>query len=200
MEDDFCTMDLHARLRLCLTSLAHKDEATAWHCGRVACHVDRLASALGLGDEVRERLRAGALVHDVGKIALPRRMLQKPGPLSTEEWRVMRRHPELGAAAARRLGLPSLICDIIEHHHEHWTGSGYPGALRGRAIPLSARLLTIADVFDALVSERPYREAYSETEALSVMGTECGHILDPAAFRAFREMLRGQCRPQVRVS
>lgn len=178
------------RIDLCIESMAVKDPRTAAHCTRVAGLVDQLASALQLAAETRRMLRTAALIHDVGKAAVPHSILHKAEPLDAVEWCVMRQHPVIGARLAAKLGLPSVMCDVILHHHEHYDGSGYPGALRGSEIPLFARILCVADVYDALTNERCYRPAHDADRSLDIMAEECGRVLDPRIFRMFESVVR----------
>jgi putative nucleotidyltransferase with HDIG domain len=193
-------MDRHERLRLCINSMAAKDDATSAHCSRVTELVDRLATALGIGGATREHLRSAAMIHDIGKLAVPQSILLKPGRLDENEWHVMRQHPTIGARLAARLELPRVLCEVVLHHHEHWDGGGYPYSLRGRQIPLSARIMCVADVFDALTSDRSYRSAYDTDVALFIMERECGSTLDPDIFRTFCMMLRGENRARIYLS
>lgn len=178
------------QIDLCVESMVVKDPHTASHCTRVAELVDQLARALELAAEARRMLRTAALLHDVGKAAMPRSILTKTEPLDEVEWCVMRQHPAIGARLAAKLGLPPVVCDVILHHHEHYDGTGYPSALRGDEIPLCARMLCVADVYDALTSERCYRPAHDVDSSLHIMAEECGSVLDPHVFSAFESMMR----------
>jgi HD-GYP domain-containing protein (c-di-GMP phosphodiesterase class II) len=135
----------------------------------------------------------GALLHDVGKIVVPPSILNKPGPLTAKEWAVMKRHPQAGVHLLREIEFPWDIRPMVRHHHEHWDGSGYPDGLVGEDIPFSARVLCLADVFDALTSSRSYRAGLTPGKALSVMREDCGRIFDPALF----ELLEGLYTPAV---
>jgi HD-GYP domain-containing protein (c-di-GMP phosphodiesterase class II) len=136
-------------------------------------------------------------MHDVGKLAVPSSILNKPGPLDEEEWRIMRQHPEWGDRLAEKLHLPDVVRSVVRHHHERWDGSGYPDGLGERAIPLVARMLCVVDVYDALTTERSYRHALTRDEALSVMQTESGSTLDPSIYRTFRRVMMGDERAQA---
>jgi putative two-component system response regulator len=156
-----------------------KDAMTERHCERLATMVVRLGERVGLlGDEL-EGLAYGALLHDVGKIGVPESILAKPGPLTEEEWVVLRRHPEIGERICRPLGLSRAFVPIVRHHHERWDGRGYPDGLRGAAIPLGARIVGLADAFDAMTHDRPYRAARSVEHALDEIGREAGAQFDP---------------------
>lgn len=178
------------QIDLCVESMAVKDPLTASHCTRVADLAAELASALELAAETRRMLHTAALIHDVGKAAMPSSILTKPEPLDAVEWCVMRQHPAIGARLATKLGLPPVLCDIVLHHHEHYDGTGYPSALRGEEIPLCARILCVVDVYDALTNERCYRPAHDPDCSLTIMAEECGSVLDPHVFRTFESMMR----------
>jgi putative two-component system response regulator len=135
-----------------------------------------LGMSLGLGRAQLLALHRGAFLHDIGKIGIPDSILFKPGKLSEEEWEIMRLHTVRGEEICRPARTLAPVLPIIRHHHERWDGSGYPDGLRGEDIPLLARLLQVADIFDALTSVRPYKPALSTTEALHILDREaaCG--------------------------
>ena len=162
-----------------------KDLVTEEHCERLAMVVTRLAERVALPVEEREAIAYGALLHDVGKIGVPEAILSKPGPLSTEEWTVLRRHPEIGERICRPLGLSAEFVPIVRHHHERWDGAGYPDGLRGAAIPLGARIVGLADAFDAMTHDRPYRRAFSVAHALAELRRESGRQFDPDLVEPF---------------
>ena len=169
-------------------SIESKDHYTQGHCERVASYACALASASGMDSERLRWFRMGALLHDVGKIVVPSSILNKPGPLDAEEWATMKRHPQAGVHLLREIEFPWDIRPMVGHHHEHWDGGGYPDGLAGDAIPLSARILCLADVFDALTSGRSYRAGLTPRHALSVMRADCGIIFDPALFEIFEDL------------
>ena len=141
-------------------------------------------------DEITALRRAG-VVHDVGKIAVPDAILLKPGKLSEQEWRVMREHPVVGERICAPLKSFRLVLPIIRHHHEKLDGSGYPDGLRGDAIPITARILQIVDVYDALTTERPYKKAFSSADALQTMKEEVAKgWWDPHIFNEFEQLVR----------
>lgn len=154
---------------------------------RVAEYAVRLASALGVADA--HWLRIGAYLHDVGNSGVPGPVLQKAGPLNQEEWEVVREHPAVGAKIADELEFPAELRPMIRNHHEHWDGSGYPDGLKGTDIPVTARIMCIADIFDALTSDRSFRGAFSVREALEIMQKEAGTIVDPGMFATFRMLI-----------
>jgi putative nucleotidyltransferase with HDIG domain len=168
------------------------DGQTAGHCQRVAGLSVRFATALGIDGEHLGIIRAGALFHDVGKVAVPLSVLRKPGPLDPAEWERVRAHPETGEAIAAAMGLPRQVQKIVRHHHERWDGEGYPDRLSGTDIPRFARIVCIADAFDALVSPRSYDPAHSVSNTLGLMAAAAGRLLDPDLFQAFSAMMASQ--------
>jgi putative nucleotidyltransferase with HDIG domain len=169
-------------------SIESADRYTQGHCERVADRACALASAVGFDDRTLLWFRMGALLHDVGKIDVPPEILNKPGPLTPGERAIMERHPDAGVKLIEDLEFPWDIRPMVRHHHEAWDGSGYPARLAGEDIPLSARILCVADVYDALVTDRPYRTAYSHDQTLRIMQADAGHIFDPTLFSVFREV------------
>lgn len=160
------------------------------HSRRVTKYAQRLAAAVRLPQAAAAELGTAGVLHDVGKMALPIALLTKPGRLSETEWCAMKTHPTIGAFMAGRLGCSLSICGIIESHHEHYDGTGYPGRKAAEDIPLGARILTIADVFDALTSARSYRPALSITAAIATMRREVATVLDPQLFQVFTGLVR----------
>ncbi|MGH2734452.1 MAG: HD-GYP domain-containing protein, partial [Actinomycetota bacterium] len=128
------------------------------------------------------------MLHDVGKIGVPDSILQKPGPLTSNEWVIMRSHPELGVKIVEPIGFSSTTTDIILRHHERWDGLGYPNGLRGLEIPLAARAFAIVDAYDAMTSNRPYRDAMTEDEAIAVIESERGRAFDPDIVDVFMSL------------
>jgi putative two-component system response regulator len=148
-----------------------------------------LGESLGLGHEDLHELRIASWLHDIGKISMPESILLKPGPLNTEETRIMREHPAIGENICKPLKSLRRILPVIRHHHEKMDGSGYPDGLRGEAIPLKARILQIAD--DALTTNRPYRGALPPEEALQTLYTEAGNgWLDASVVLKFSQICR----------
>ncbi len=165
----------------------YKDNATGNHVVRMA-HVTRLvAQEAGLGPEAVQLLFQTAPMHDVGKIGIPDSILLKPGPLTPDEMKVVRQHPQIGAEIIGKHDneLLSMARTIALTHHERWDGTGYPQGLQGEQIPLPGRIVAIADVFDALVSRRPYKEPFSAEQAIAIMVEERGKAFDPALIDAF---------------
>jgi HD-GYP domain-containing protein (c-di-GMP phosphodiesterase class II) len=136
--------------------------------------------------------KMGAFLHDLGKVLLPPDILNKPGPLTGEERAVMETHPAEGERLLEEIEFPWDIRPMVRHHHEHWAGTGYPDGLSGTDIPLSARVLTIADVFDALTTERSYRPAFTLEKALEIMKEDSGRIFDPYLFSIFCNLVVGE--------
>src|SRR6185437_6285220 len=157
---------------------------TYGHCRRVARHAERIARTMRLGPNEVAEIRTAALVHDVGKVYTPVEILHKEGPLDDEEFEIVKRHAIDGADMLAPVRDPQLV-DIVRHHHERLDGSGYPDGLSGEEIPLGARIIAVADTFDAITSHRPYRRARSQRQALEVLEGEAGRLLDPAAVEAF---------------
>jgi putative two-component system response regulator len=168
-------------------SIEGKDPYTAGHCERLSTLSVMLGKAIDLPDEQLVALRRGGIVHDIGKVAVPDSILLKPGRLDAEEMRIMRHHSLTGEEICRPLKAFRLVLPIIRHHHEKMNGTGYPDGLRGEQIPLTARIMAIIDVFDALTTERPYKRALSTGEALAVMAEEVAQQWwDPELFEIFR--------------
>ena len=165
-----------AHVRSMVLSLAYgvdsKHPLTAGHSDRIADYAVRLAEDLHLNDDDLEILRIASLLHDIGKVGVPDFILTKPGPLTVEERAVVNQHPILGENLCAPLKSLRQVLPVIRHHHERMDGSGYPDGLRGRQIPLKARILQIADIFDALTTDRPYRQPMSREDALQVLSRE----------------------------
>ena len=171
--------------------LEARDARTYGHSQRVTRHAERIAATMGLPATEVAKIRTAAALHDVGKLHTPRSILNKPGRLTDGEFAVVKRHPVDGAAMARGIGDPEITA-MIRHHHERLDGRGYPDGLAGEAIPLGARIIAVADTFDAITSNRTYRRASVHKRALDVLSTEAGKQLDGDAVAAFRGYYRGQ--------
>jgi putative two-component system response regulator len=163
------------------------DEVTREHTDRVSRSAAIIASACGLAPRRVRMIAAAAMLHDIGKIAIPEQILLKPGRLNPRETELMRRHAQIGAAILARSDVPELALgeSIALSHHERWDGSGYPFGLEGAAIPLAARIAAIADVFDALVHERPYKRAWSVADAVGEIARQRGRQFDPGLIDIF---------------
>jgi putative two-component system response regulator len=172
-------------------SIEGKDPYTHGHCKRLSNYSGRLGEHLGLAENQIIALHRAGVVHDVGKIAVPDAILLKPGKLSEQEWKLMREHPVVGERICAPLKSFRLVLPIIRHHHEKLDGSGYPDGLRGEAIPITARILQIVDVYDALTTERPYKRAFAITDALQTMKEEVAKgWWDPHIFEQFEQLMR----------
>jgi len=153
-------------------AVEQRDSVTGGHCERLALTSLALGVALCLDRPSLMALYRGGFVHDIGKVGIPDAILFKPGPLTTREWKVMRSHPARGEEICRHLKSLAKVLPIIRHHHERWDGSGYPDGLRQEQIPLLARVLQVADIYDALTNPRPYKRAFAPQEALSILEEE----------------------------
>ena len=181
-------------------ALEARDLETAGHTQRVVQLAMDLGRALGLGNAQLQDLKQGAYLHDIGKLAVPDAILLKPGRLTPEEFDVMRTHAARGYDIASRIPtFPGGALDVIRHHHERWDGTGYPDYLAGSDIPLLARIFAVADVYDALTSERPYKRAWTHEEATAEIRDQAGRHFDPAVVQAFVQ-LTGEAPLDARVS
>ena len=166
-----------------------RDPYTGIHSEEVAELAVKLAKVLNLPEKEIARIDTAARVHDLGKIAVPDAILLKPGPLTEEEWKVMKQHPVVSAEILSGLEIYKDCVDIIRHEHEHWDGSGYPDGLKGEEIPLGSRIIAVADVWHALLSDRPYRKAYTKEEARKIMKDMAGKVLDPKLVELFLQIV-----------
>ena len=163
-----------------------KDQVTHGHIRRVQIYAVGLARAVGVKDESDLRaIEAAALLHDMGKLAIPEHILNKPGRLTPSEREKMERHANIGAEILSAIDFPYPVVPIVRHHHEHWDGTGYPAGLRGPEIPLGARVLTVVDCFDALTSDRPYRGGLSTDRAIQHLRNGAGSLFDPSVVNVF---------------
>jgi putative nucleotidyltransferase with HDIG domain len=186
--EDLVRQRTQALLEGLISALDYRDAETQWHSRRVQLYARRLAQQLGVADPELTVIEHGALLHDIGKIGVSDRVLLKPGPLTVEEWADMKKHPELGWLLLQRVDYLRPAAGIILEHHEKWDGSGYPAGRAGENIVLGARIFHIADTFDAITSDRPYRKGRpfeaARAEILRCSGTQ----FDPACVRAFLEV------------
>src|SRR5919201_523083 len=171
-----------------------RDVYTGSHSQRVAELAARTARRLGLPDEDVELTRLAASLHDLGKLAIPEELLRKPGPLTEPERMILERHPQIGFRMLESLGVDP-VADWVLHHHERWDGSGYPDGLSGAGIPLGARIIFVADAYDAMISERVYRRRVSPEEAVAELDRCAGTQFDPAIVTAFAEELALETEP-----
>jgi HD-GYP domain-containing protein (c-di-GMP phosphodiesterase class II) len=165
-----------------------RDKETEGHTKRVAELTERLARAMGISEAEIIHIRRGALLHDIGKMGMPDSILLKPDKLTDEEWGPMRQHPQYAFDMLAPIAYLRPALDIPYCHHEKWDGTGYPRGLKGEQIPLAARLFAVVDVFDALISKRPYRPALPIEEADQYIREQAGKHFDPKAVEAFRKM------------
>jgi diguanylate cyclase (GGDEF)-like protein/putative nucleotidyltransferase with HDIG domain len=181
--------DLHlATVEALALAIDAKDQTAQSHIRRVQLYAAGLAKALGMSDPEIQGVKTAALLHDIGKLAVPEHILSKPGPLTQEEFQKIRIHPQVGAEIISGVPFPYPVAPLILSHHERWDGKGYPAALQGEEIPLGARILSVVDYFDALVSERPYHKAMSFEAAIGLLRQEGGKALDPRVVQTFIEM------------
>lgn len=165
-----------------------RDNETEGHSQRVTELTLRLAGAMGLTDSELIHIRRGALLHDIGKMGIPDAILLKPGPLTDEEWAIMRKHPIYAQELIHAIAFLRPALDIPYYHHEKWDGSGYPAGLRGEAIPLAARIFAVVDVWDALRSDRPYRRAWPDDKVRAYLHEQVGRHFDPRVVAAFMDL------------
>ena len=168
-----------------------RDSDTGEHCERLAEQSVRIGAAIGLPAEDLNALRQGGYLHDIGKVATPDAILFKPGPLDKDEWAIMRQHTTVGESICRPMRSLRPVLPIIRHHHERWDGGGYPDGLSGEQIPLLARILQLADIYDAIISRRSYKKPFSRDEALTLMRQEVERgWRDPALFSLFLNVIK----------
>jgi putative nucleotidyltransferase with HDIG domain len=164
-----------------------KDQNTHRHLMRVRVYVSELGKAMGLGKPIMQALTTASFLHDIGKLAVPERIINKPGKLTPEEFEKMKIHPVVGADILERVHFPYPVVPIVRSHHESWDGSGYPDGLKGDEIPIGARILTAVDCFDALASERPYRRAMPIDEAMAFVKKRAGIQFDPQVVQLLQD-------------
>jgi HD-GYP domain-containing protein (c-di-GMP phosphodiesterase class II) len=176
-------------VRALLVRLAHKDDYTAAHTRGVALRAVQVGEELGLPPARLRELAIGGLVHDVGKLSVPNEILQKPGALTDEEYDAIKRHPELGSDLVRQLGFSAQVARLVLDHHERLDGSGYPRGLGAPDLDIETRILAVCDVFDALLSRRVYRPAWTLEKALELLSRESGTGFDPACVDALERVI-----------
>jgi len=169
-----------------------KDKYTGGHSDRVMRNMLRLADKLGLTNREKEILRYASLLHDIGKISIDPSILSKPGPLTEDEWEQIKKHPVIGANIIKKIGFLDDIIPIVLHHHERYRGGGYPqGTMKSNQIPLMARVMAVVDAYEAMTSDRPYRKAFTNEQAIEEIKRNSGTQFDPKVARFFIEILRG---------
>jgi putative nucleotidyltransferase with HDIG domain len=189
----------HAAIESLAVAVEAKDTTTSRHLRAVSRMARDLATLVEPDLGASDDFHSGCLLHDVGKIGVPETILTKPGPLNEDEWLVMRAHPETGARVIEPLGLPGIVHDVVLHHHERWDGRGYPHGLAGGEIPLGARIFSVCDALDAMTSNRPYRAAMPEADALGRVRSEAGRQFDPSVVDTLSTgVAQGAVRPWQR--
>jgi diguanylate cyclase (GGDEF)-like protein/putative nucleotidyltransferase with HDIG domain len=184
------TSDLHlATIEALARAIDAKDQHTQSHIRRVQLYAVGLAETAGLGPADIQGVKTAALLHDIGKLAVPEHILSKPGPLTQEEFQKIRVHPQVGAEIIAAVPFPYPVAPLILSHHERWDGKGYPQGLAGENIPIGARILTIVDYYDAVTTDRPYHKPLSHASAVSLLKHEAGRALDPRLTTTFIELL-----------
>ena len=179
------TRSYKATVQALSNAVEARDAYTGKHAERVAAYGIELARALGLSQLDAPEVEFGFLLHDIGKVAIPDSILYKPGALTDDERRMMSRHPAIGAEIVRGIEFLEEATKVVRSHHERWDGTGYPDGLRGEGIPIAARVFAVADVLDALTTDRPYRPAMSLAEARRMIVAGSGTQFDPAVVCAF---------------
>src|SRR6185503_20200484 len=182
--------DLHLRtIEALAIAIDAKDEVTHDHVHRVQIYALGLGRLFGLTDGEIEALKAGAMLHDIGKLAVPDYILHKPGQLTPAEFEKMKVHTIVGAEILERVAFPYPVGPVVRHHHERWDGEGYPDGLKGEVIPITARILTLADSFDAMREDRNYRKAMTHEQAVGLLNEGSGIVFDPNVVRTFLDHL-----------
>ena len=166
-----------------------RDKETKEHTFRVTDITVKLATRLGVRQSDLIHIRRGAILHDIGKVAIPDQILFKPGPLLKEEWDIMRRHPDIAVELLSPVSYLEPALEIPHWHHEKWNGTGYPDGLHQENIPFSARLFALADVYDALISNRPYRSAWPKQDAIQYIENQAGTHFDPRIVPEFLDLV-----------
>ena len=178
--------ELHlATIEALARAIDAKDGTAANHIHRVQVYATAMARELGMSETEVQAVKTAALLHDIGKLAVPDHILAKPGPLTPEDFQKVQAHPQVGASIIATIPFPYPVAPLILSHHERWDGRGYPSGLKGDEIPLGARILFLVDYFGALTSERPYHDAMSLDAAAAVIEQEAGKALDPKTVQAF---------------
>ncbi len=181
--------DLHlATIEALALAIDAKDQTAQSHIRRVQVYATSIARGLGMSDTEIQGVKTAALLHDIGKLAVPEHILSKPGPLTQEEFQKIRVHPQVGAEIISAVPFPYPVAPLILSHHERWDGKGYPQGLKGEEIPLGARILSVVDYYDALTSDRPYHKAMAPEAAMALLQQEAGRALDPAVVQMFVKM------------
>ena len=186
---DEIELSYDATLKALMAALDAKDEVTEGHCERVAKLTVQLAKQMGMPEQQIVDIERGALLHDVGKIGVPDAVLKKPAALNDGEWEAMRKHPLLASLMVSKIGFLENAMPILLYHHEQYDGGGYPFGLSGDKIPLEARLFSVIDAYDAMTSDRPYRDAMTHDVAMAEVALNSGRQFDPDAVAAFEKLM-----------
>jgi putative nucleotidyltransferase with HDIG domain len=179
-------------LKTLISIIEAKDAYTRGHTERVASYSNAIAARLKLSEEKRRRIMFGALLHDIGKVGVIENVLHKSGKLDKDEWELLQEHPKVGARIVEKMEFLVGVAEIVRHHHESWDGRGYPDGLLGEDIPLGARIVAVADSFDAMTTDRSYRRALSMDEAIERLEAASGTQFDPWIVRTFVKFIRGK--------
>jgi putative nucleotidyltransferase with HDIG domain len=182
------TRSYTATVRALSNAVEARDAYTGKHAERVAAYGIEIARALGVARPEAPEMEFGFLLHDIGKVAIPDKILWKPSALTDEERQLMARHPAIGAEIVGGIEFLAEAAEVIRTHHERWDGSGYPAGLKGEDIPQAARVFAVADVLDALTTDRPYRPASSLAEAREIINRGSGTHFDPNVVQAFNRI------------
>jgi putative nucleotidyltransferase with HDIG domain len=169
-----------------------RDNYTHNHSEQVVALATGVAQKLGLSPAEVGQVRDGAMLHDVGKVAIPNEILYKPGPLTAAEWEIMREHPKIGERILQRTPELRPIAPLVRHEHERWEGTGYPDGLAGRDIPIGSRIIFACDAYSAMITARPYRQPMSHAEAIDELRRGAGSQFDPAVIEMLLELLAAQ--------
>ncbi len=181
-----------AAVKALAAAIDARDNYTHEHSEEVVALAAEVAARLHLPDREVARVRTGALLHDVGKVAIPNEILHKGGRLSEEEWQIMRQHPLIGAKILSRTPELAHLAQVVRHEHEHWDGSGYPDGISGDEIPVASRIILACDAYSAMIAHRPYSEPMSETDAVAELRSAAGRQFDPAVVEALVRVLAGR--------
>ncbi|KAF0219763.1 MAG: response receiver-modulated cyclic diguanylate [Geobacteraceae bacterium] len=179
-------------LRSLAQTIELKDPYTRGHCDRVAEYALMIAEMLNLPEQVKKEIKYGSWLHDCGKIGVPEAILNFAGPITNIDFETVKKHPEWGADVVREARLSETIINIVRHHHERYDGAGYPKGLSGTNIPFEARIVAVADTYDALTTNRPYRKGYHWERALNIISSMAGSALDPEIVEIFLDRIMGK--------
>jgi putative nucleotidyltransferase with HDIG domain len=187
-------------LRSLISIIEAKDPYTKGHTERVASYSVALANRVDLREDDLKRIMFAALMHDIGKMGVLDEIVNKPGALTEAEWELMRAHPVVGAGIVEKMEFLNGTADIVRYHHEAWNGKGYPDGLRGDDIPLGARIVTVADSFDAMTTDRPYRKALTVDQAIAQLEGGAGVQFDADLVKVFVKYIRDKERVEAEAA